>query len=99
MKRFCWHPSRDAARDCRCPRPTNRSCADRLTFGRRPGDVEEVRKTGVENWIELQLHPERIAENPVLDAKLKPFETLRMEPAEILKEYSPQRMTPVCGRD
>lgn len=68
---------------------------NRLTFGPRPGDVEEVRKTGVEKWIELQLHPERIAENPVLNAKLKPLETLRMEPAEILKEYSPQRMAPM----
>jgi uncharacterized protein (DUF1800 family) len=62
---------------------------NRLTFGPRPGDVEEVRKLGVEKWIDLQLHPGQIPENPALEGKLKPLETLRMEPAEILKDYSP----------
>jgi len=32
----------------------------RLTFGARPGDVEAVRSMGVDKWIDLQLHPERI---------------------------------------
>jgi uncharacterized protein (DUF1800 family) len=60
---------------------------NRLTFGPRPGDVEEVRKLGVEAWIDLQLHPERIPENPVLEAKLKPLASLNMDPGAILKEY------------
>jgi uncharacterized protein (DUF1800 family) len=60
---------------------------NRLTFGARPGDVEEVRKIGVEKWIELQLHPDQIPENPVLQEKLKPLESLDMTPAEILHEY------------
>src|ERR1051326_5327635 len=38
----------------------------RLTFGPRPGDVESVRKIGLKKWIDLQLHPERIKENPEL---------------------------------
>jgi uncharacterized protein (DUF1800 family) len=63
---------------------------NRLTFGPRPGDLEEVRRLGVEKWIELQLHPERIPEDPVLDARLKPLETLHMDVAEILKQYYPQ---------
>ena len=33
---------------------------NRLTFGARPGDASEVRRIGVERWIDLQLHPERI---------------------------------------
>src|SRR3981189_472411 len=33
---------------------------NRLTFGPRPGDLEQVRQAGVEKWIDLQLHPERI---------------------------------------
>ena len=65
---------------------------NRLAFGPRPGDVEEVRRIGVAKWIELQLHPERIRENPALDAKLKPLETLRMDVHEIVKEYTPQVM-------
>ena len=60
-----------------------------MTFGPRPGDVEEVRRLGVEKWIDLQLHPDRIPENPVLEAKLKPLETLRMEPGQIIKEFAP----------
>jgi uncharacterized protein (DUF1800 family) len=63
---------------------------NRLTFGPRPGDVDEVRRLGVSKWIELQLHPDRVAENPALDAKLKPLETLRMNVPEIIKEYTPQ---------
>jgi len=51
---------------------------NRLTFGPRPGDVEEVRRLGVAKWIEIQLHPDQIPENPALDARLKPLETLRM---------------------
>jgi len=62
---------------------------NRLTFGPRPGDAEEVRRMGVAKWIDLQLHPERIPENPVLEAKLKPLETLHMDAAEILKQYYP----------
>src|SRR5215831_8841934 len=63
---------------------------NRLTFGARPGEMEQVRRLGLEKWIELQLHPERIAENPVLEAKLKPLETIHMETAEVLKQYFPQ---------
>jgi uncharacterized protein (DUF1800 family) len=60
---------------------------NRLTFGARPGDVDEVRAIGVEKWIELQLHPERIPENPVLAERLAPLESLRSEPVQILKDY------------
>ena len=60
---------------------------NRLTFGPRPGDVEEVRRLGVEKWVAVQLHPDRIPENPVLDEKLKPLETLRMAPDEIMAAY------------
>jgi uncharacterized protein (DUF1800 family) len=67
-----------------------RHAINRLTFGARPGDFDRVRKLGVEKWIELQLHPERIPENPALAAKLQPLETLRLSSAEILKKYYPQ---------
>jgi uncharacterized protein (DUF1800 family) len=64
----------------------------RLTFGPRPGDVEEVGRVGVEKWIQLQLHPEQIPENPVLDARLKPLATLTMDAAAIIKEYQPAQL-------
>jgi uncharacterized protein (DUF1800 family) len=64
---------------------------NRLTFGVRPGDIDAVRRIGVSKWIELQLNPDRIPENPVLDAKLKPLATVRMRLAEVVKEYTPQQ--------
>jgi uncharacterized protein (DUF1800 family) len=62
---------------------------NRLTFGSRPGDIEEVRRMGLAKWIELQLHPNQIPENSALEAKLKPLETLRLDLAEVVKEYTP----------
>lgn len=59
----------------------------RLTFGARPGDAEQVRRMGVEKWIAQQLHPEGIAENPVLEAKLRPLESLQLEMWQILEKY------------
>jgi uncharacterized protein (DUF1800 family) len=67
-----------------------RQVLNRLTFGARPGDIEEVRRTGVEKWIERQLHPERIVENPLLDARLKPLASIGIETSEILTQYFPQ---------
>ena len=60
---------------------------DRLTFGPRPGDVARVKAMGLKKWIDLQLHPERIAENPVLTAKLKTLDTLEMTSAELVRNY------------
>src|SRR5580692_7274159 len=39
---------------------------NRLGFGPRPGQVEQIEKTGLENWIQTQLHPENIGD-PVVD--------------------------------
>ena len=65
---------------------------DRLTFGPRPGDVETVKKMGVKKWIDLQLHPERIEENPELAKKLAPLESLRMSQAETAAAYPPPQL-------
>ena len=62
---------------------------NRLTFGPGPGDVEQVRKLTVEKWIDLQLHPDRISENPVLENKLKPLGTLQLANWQILEKYPP----------
>jgi uncharacterized protein (DUF1800 family) len=59
----------------------------RLTFGPRPGDLETIKRVGVKKWIDLQLHPEQIAENPEVEARLKPLETLRMSAAETIRTY------------
>jgi uncharacterized protein (DUF1800 family) len=64
----------------------------RLTFGPRPGDVEAVRNMGLKKWIDQQLHPERLAENPELAARLRPLESLQMSSAEIATNYPPPQV-------
>ena len=59
---------------------------NRLTFGARPGDVEQVRRVGIEKWIDQQLHPERITENAALEEKVKPLETLKMTTWQMLEK-------------
>jgi len=65
---------------------------DRLTFGPRPGDVARVKKIGLQKWIFQQLHPDRMPENPVLEAQLQVLESLRMTPLEALQHYPGPQM-------
>ncbi len=65
---------------------------NRLTFGPRPGDLEQIRQMGVDKWIEQQLHPDSIPENPVLLAKLEPLDTLQMGTTAMLQKYPSQQM-------
>lgn len=64
----------------------------RLTFGERAGDFEAVKKIGLKRWIEQQLHPESIAENPILAEKLKPFDSLALSDAELIAKYPPPQV-------
>ncbi len=59
---------------------------NRLTFGLRPGDVQHVMAIGVDRWIDLQLHPERI-DDSALNARLQPFRTLRMNTKELAESF------------
>jgi len=62
---------------------------NRLTFGARPGDIDRIRQLGAEGFVNQQLHPESIPENPALEVKLAPLETLRMLPSEMVVKYPP----------
>ena len=62
---------------------------NRLGFGPRPGQVEQIEKTGLENWIQAQIHPENIGD-PVADARLAQFPALGLSAAGLLAEYPPQ---------
>jgi uncharacterized protein (DUF1800 family) len=59
----------------------------RLSFGARPGDADRVRRLGVDKWVEEQLHPERIVENPSLEQKLRPLQTLHLATWQIVEKY------------
>jgi len=64
---------------------------NRLTFGPRPGDVDRVTRIGVDKWIELELHPDKI-DDSALDARLGPFRTLRMGTKEIVENFPPNQL-------
>jgi uncharacterized protein (DUF1800 family) len=59
---------------------------NRLTFGPRPGDLQKVMNTDVNDWIEQQLHPEEISDT-VLGGKLGPFRTLRMSTRDLIETF------------
>ncbi|MFN7927474.1 MAG: DUF1800 family protein [Blastocatellia bacterium] len=61
---------------------------DRITFGPRPGDVEQVVKMGWEKYLEQQLFPEKITDE-LITQKLQPLTTLTMNSEEIAKVYEP----------
>lgn len=61
---------------------------DRLAYGPRPGDVERIRKMGLEKWIDQQLNYDSI-DNSVLNDKLAEFKTLKMSSEQLLNKYPP----------
>ena len=61
-----------------------RHALDRLGFGPRPGDVARVRAMGVDEWIALQLAPDRV-ENAAIDALVaSAFETYHADSRELV---------------
>ena len=68
---------------------------NRLTFGPRPGDLQQVMAMGVDQWINLQLHPEKIDDSAV-SARLAPLGTLTMSSKEIAEDFpDPQEINQV----
>ena len=65
---------------------------NRLTFGARHEDFEAVKRIGLDQWIEQQLHPQTIPENAALVAKLAPFDSLRMSSADLIQHYPTPQM-------
>jgi len=64
---------------------------NRIGFGPRPGDIERVKKMGVDKYIDLQLHPERI-DDPTIEAKLANYPSLKMSLAQIQEKYPPPQL-------
>ncbi|HEX8190295.1 MAG TPA: DUF1800 domain-containing protein [Pyrinomonadaceae bacterium] len=59
---------------------------NRLAFGARPGEVERVRRLGVDAYIEQQLNPSKV-DDSALEARLRDFPTLGMSNGELLAKY------------
>jgi len=59
---------------------------NRLGFGARPGDVERVRRIGLENYIEQQLAPDKI-DDTAAEARLRHLSSYWMTTAELYRKY------------
>jgi uncharacterized protein (DUF1800 family) len=75
-----------------------RHALDRLTFGPGPGDLTHVQDIGLNKWLAAQLHPEKTPESAVLQAKLAPFESLRMNIRDEYLHYPPPQMIAAVAR-
>jgi uncharacterized protein (DUF1800 family) len=53
----------------------------RAGYGPWPGDVDRIRATGEEKWIDAQLHPESI-DDTLCDLRARRFEELQQAPGE-----------------
>lgn len=61
---------------------------DRLSFGPRPGEVEQVEAMGVNRWIDQQLYPGTI-NDAALDARLSEFPAMQLSTEELVRQYPP----------
>ena len=59
---------------------------NRLAFGPRPDSIERVQATGLRAYIEVQLHPERIADAD-LDRRLADLKALEISPRAFAADY------------
>jgi uncharacterized protein (DUF1800 family) len=59
---------------------------NRLAFGPRPGDVDRILKSGVDAWIEAQMHPERIVDAAV-EKRVAGLKTLHQSSGELVETY------------
>jgi uncharacterized protein (DUF1800 family) len=59
---------------------------NRIGFGARPGDVDRVRASGLDRYIDQQLQPERIPDD-AMQNRLGSLETLRLSSRRIAEDY------------
>jgi uncharacterized protein (DUF1800 family) len=63
---------------------------NRLTFGPRPGDAQKVRAMGLDKWIDLQLHPEKI-DNTAFEQFAAQYDALKQDQNDLLKRFAAAR--------
>jgi hypothetical protein len=59
---------------------------NRLGYGPCPGDIERVKRLGIDRYIAQPLHPETI-DDAATEARLEGLDLLRMTMAEIAEKY------------
>src|SRR5262245_36312947 len=70
---------------------------NRIGFGPRPGDVEKVKRMGVDKYIDQQLHPDRI-DDSALQARLAGLDSLGLSVPQLYDKYpAPQEIARTLG--
>jgi uncharacterized protein (DUF1800 family) len=64
---------------------------NRLSYGIRPGEIEQVQSIGVDKYIQQQLNPDTISESGTLTDRLAKLNTIDLTPAQIFQLYNPNR--------
>jgi uncharacterized protein (DUF1800 family) len=64
---------------------------NRAGFGPGPGDIEKVKRLGIDKYIEQQLHPERLDDRRI-EARLSGFQSLKMSIAQLYEKYPAPNM-------
>ena len=59
---------------------------NRTGFGPRPGDVERIHEVGLRQYIDQQLHPERVPD-PGMAARLARLRTVGLSSRDIAEDY------------
>jgi uncharacterized protein (DUF1800 family) len=61
---------------------------NRAGFGPRPGDIERIKRMGIEQYLNQQLHPEDLTDD-LLDKPLQALATQQMTSPEIAQNFLP----------
>jgi uncharacterized protein (DUF1800 family) len=60
---------------------------NRISYGPAPGDIEAVRRMGIDAYIEQQLHPALLATSPELNSRLRELDTLDASMGDLMDKY------------
>ncbi|MGH9736530.1 MAG: DUF1800 domain-containing protein [Candidatus Acidiferrales bacterium] len=61
---------------------------NRLAYGPRPGEVEQIKQMGLAKWIDQQLDPASL-DDSALDKRLARYSTLSMSSQQLLNDFPP----------
>ena len=63
---------------------------NRIAFGPRPTDIEQVQDVGIQKYLEQQLHPDRIDDKST-DTRLEHLSSIGMSTSKLMEIYTPKR--------
>lgn len=89
-----WLPWQVADAQALTPAEQALHVLNRLAYGPRPGDIEVVKREGVKQYIDEQLHPERIVIPADLQSRLDGLTTYQLGISQLYSQYGPPSFPP-----